>query len=132
MELPPQRASNQRLGEAPDDNAVTVDQKRSSELTSPHVGLESLDVRTRPPRSSGPPQLDEPPTVTVPRTITGVPARPSAPTGNLRAPTPPPGFAGAPTRPPSFGRTPTPLPSDSHSSQTPFGSQWSGTQIPTH
>ena len=103
MELPPQRTSHEP---DPDDNMVTVDQKRS-ELTVP--GFES-ELRTGPPRTSGPPHLEEPPTLTVPRTITGVRA-PSAPE--------------RPTVPAIPQRD-----SDSFTSQTPFGSQWSGTQLP--
>jgi serine/threonine protein kinase len=114
----------------PDDNMITVDQRRSTELTSPHV--ESIEMRTRPGRVGGPPQFEEPTTLelprttsrpNMPRTITGTPIPPqvsalplppppneisASATGVPRYVTPPPGSMystpprGAPTYPPNY------------------------------
>jgi len=58
-------------GDDADDAAITVDQERQADLTSP---LPSAEVRTRPPRS-GPPVMTAP-VPAIPRTMTGPPMPP--------------------------------------------------------
>jgi serine/threonine-protein kinase len=67
-------------GDDADDAAITVDQQRQADLTSP---LPSAEVRTRPPRS-GPPVMTAP-VPAIPRTMTG----PPMPSMNSPGPLPP-------------------------------------------